>query len=27
VKRLAPDQNVVRKLLHDNAASLFRLKA
>jgi predicted TIM-barrel fold metal-dependent hydrolase len=26
VKRLAPDQNVVRKLLHDNAASLFRLK-
>ena len=27
VKRLAPDQTVVRKLLHDNAASLFRLKA
>ena len=27
VKRLAPDPKVVRKLLHDNAASLFRLKA
>jgi predicted TIM-barrel fold metal-dependent hydrolase len=27
VKRLAPDQKVARKLLHDNAASLFRLKA
>ena len=27
VKRLAPDQSVVRKLLHDNAARLFRLKA
>ena len=27
VKRLAPDQKVVRKLLHDNAVTLFRLKA